>query len=186
MPDILIKKIKSIDSFSEHEIDFFISSLEYFFIPKGEHFLIEGQVCRHLGYIKSGLVMYYRVHNGIEIPTDFATENEWVSYLNSFTNKTASDLSIKALEDTIILRLSSTGFEEMYKLQPKFIKLKDYYTELSFITPTRHAADLAMLTAKQRYDKFKLEKADLVNRVPQYYIAAYLGIKPQSLSRLRK
>jgi len=50
----------------------------------------------------------------------------------------------------------------------------------------RHGADLAMLSGKQRYYKFMQEKPHLINRIPQYYIAAYLGIKPQSLSRIRK
>lgn len=186
MLDTLIKKIKSIDSFSESEIDFFVGSLEPYNVAKGEHFLEEGQVCRYLGYIESGLVMYYRVYDGVEIPTDFAIEDEWMGYLNSFSNKTPSDLSIKALEDTRVMRLSAGNFEKVYQLQPKFIKLKDHYTELSFISHTRHTADLAMLNAKQRYYKFIQERKDLANRVPQYYIAAYLGIKPQSLSRLRK
>jgi CRP/FNR family transcriptional regulator, anaerobic regulatory protein len=61
MLDTLIKKIKSIDNFSDNEIDFFVNSLEEFVVAKGDHFLQEGQVCRHLGYIESGLVMYYRL-----------------------------------------------------------------------------------------------------------------------------
>jgi CRP-like cAMP-binding protein len=186
MLDTLIKKIRLIDTFSESEINFFAGSLEQFSIAKGEHILEVGQVCRHLGFIESGLVMYYRVYDGVEIPTDFAIEGEWMGSLNSFSNKTPADLNIKALEDTRMLRLSAGNFEKVYQLQPKFIKLKDHYTELSFMSHTRHTADLAMLNAKQRYYKFVQERKDLVNRVPQYYVAAYLGIKPQSLSRLRK
>ncbi|MFT3704541.1 MAG: Crp/Fnr family transcriptional regulator [Agriterribacter sp.] len=186
MPDTLVRKIKSIGNFSDTEIDFFVANLEEFIVPKGDHFLEEGQVCRHLGYIESGIVMYYRRYDGTDIPTDFAIEHEWASHLNSFTNKTASDISIKALEDTKFLRLSAENFMKVYQFQPRFMLLKDYYTELSFTNHSRHAADLAMLSAKQRYQKFVQERADLINRVPQYYIAAYLGIKPQSLSRIRK
>ncbi|MDR6762042.1 CRP-like cAMP-binding protein [Flavobacterium sp. 2755] len=186
MYDQLIKKIKTIHSFTDKEIDFFISKLKERFIPKGEHFLMEGQVSRHLGFIVSGIGMHYRNYEGVEIPTDFTVENEWLGYLNSFTNKTVSDMNIKVLEDTQLLLLSAEDFETVYMFQPKFMILKDYYTELSFISNTRHTADLAMLDAKQRYYKFMKEKADLANRVPQYYIAAYLGIKPQSLSRIRK
>jgi CRP-like cAMP-binding protein len=186
MLDTLIKTIKSIGNFHDNEIDFFTGHLEEYFLPKGDHLLQEGQICRHLGYIESGLTMYYRLHDGIEIPTDFAAENEWASHLNSFTNKSAADMNIKALEDTRLLRLSAENFEKIYTYQPRFLLLKDYYTQLSFNKHTRHTADLAMLNAKQRYQKFVREKTDLINRVPQYYIAAYLGIKPQSLSRLRK
>ena len=64
--------------------------------------------------------------------------------------------------------------------------LRSHYTELSLISNARHSADLAILNASQRYAKFRCERPDLINRVPQYAIAAYLGIKPQSLSRIRK
>ena len=186
MLEVLIKKIKSLADFSDEEIAFFIGKLDEVSIEKGEHFLKEGQVGRYLGYITSGLAMYYRIHEGIEIPTDFAAEHEWMGSLNSFTNKTPSDINIKVLEDTRLFRLSAGNYEIIYKLQPKFILLKDYYTQFSFTNHTRHTADLAMLSARERYYKFLDEKPELVNRVPQYYIAAYLGIKPQSLSRIRK
>lgn len=186
MPDSLIKKIKTIADFSIEEINFFVGKLNEVFIQKGEHILKEGQVCRQLGFIVSGLVMYYRLHEGMEIPTDFAVEEEWMGSLNSFSNKTPSDINIKALEDTRLLTLTVEDFESVYQFQPKFILLKDHYTQLSFISHTRHSADLAMLGAKERYYKFLEEKPALANRIPQYYIAAYLGIKPQSLSRIRK
>jgi CRP-like cAMP-binding protein len=186
MLDTLIQKIKSIGSFTDEEIDFFTGKLDEVFIAKGDHFLEDGQVSRHLGYVVSGLMMYYKVYEGVVIPCDFAAEQEWLGYLNSFTNKTPADMNIKALEDTRLLRLSADNFEKLYQFQPKFMRLKDHYTELSLTANTRHTANLAMLTAKQRYYKFMQEKPDLLKRVPQYYIAAYLGIKPQSLSRIRK
>lgn len=186
MLNALIKKIQSLADFSADEIDFFTGKLEEAVIEKNDHFLKEGQVGRYLGLIVSGLAMYYKTYEGLEIPTDFAKEEEWMGSLNSFTNKTPSDINIKALEEIRLLRLSSENFESIYKLQPKFILLKDYYTQLSFTSHARHTADLAMLAAKERYYKFVQERPDLVNRVPQYYIAAYLGIKPQSLSRIRK
>jgi CRP-like cAMP-binding protein len=186
MIDKLKKEIKSIADFSEEDIELFGNALEEAFIPKGEHFLREGQICRHLGYIKSGLTMYYKISEGIEIPADFAMENEWIAYLKSFTSGTVSDMSIKALEDTNILTLSNDSMHKLISTQPKFFAIKNYYTELSFIRNTHHASDLAMLNAKQRYYKFMKENPDLINRIPQYHIAAYLGIKPQSLSRIRK
>lgn len=186
MLEILIEKIKTIDSFTEDEINFFVSKLNKHFIPKGGYFLKEGQISKHLGFVVSGIGMHYRHHEGLEIPCDFTVEYEWLGYLNSFTNQIISDMNIKVLEDTHLLTLSFEDFESIYRLQPKFIMLKNYYTELSFISNTNHTADLVMLNAKQRYFKFIKEKPELNNRVPQYYIAAYLGIKPQSLSRIRR
>jgi CRP-like cAMP-binding protein len=95
-------------------------------------------------------------------------------------------MGIKALEDMRILRLSATNMQLLFEAQPKFIALRSFYTERSFMSNAQHSADLAMLSGKDRYAKFMKEKPDLINRIPQYYIAAYLGIKPQSLSRIRK
>jgi CRP-like cAMP-binding protein len=186
MIDKLIGDIKKIDHFTDEEIDTFFSYLSEDFIARGEHFLRIGEVSHHVAFITSGLGMHYRLHDGLEIPIDFTPAGEWLAYLKSFSEGTPADVAIKALEDTKILRLSALKMQELFQWQPKFMALKNFYTELSFMNNAQHSADLAMLAGKERYYKFMQEKPDLVNRVPQYYIAAYLGIKPQSLSRLRK
>lgn len=186
MMDALLDEIQNIVHFSSADLELFTSSFTETYIAKGEHFLLEGEISKRFGYIKSGLVMYYKIVDGIEIPADFAKENEWVAYLKSFNNGTASDMSIKALEDTHLLMLSNTVWNELLKMQPNFMALKSHYIELVFIRNTEHTANLVSLNAKERYYKFLKNHPDLVSRIPQYYIAAYLGIKPQSLSRLRR
>lgn len=186
MTDQLITEIKAISDFSDEDIQLFINSMVELFIAKGEHFLIEGQVNRHLGYIKSGLMMHYKIVGGIEIPADFTKEHEWVAYLKSFSTNNPSDMFIKALEDTHLYVLSNVNMGELFQKQPKFMAMRSYYTELSFVRNTEHTSDLVTLNAKQRYYKFMKTHPDLLNRIPQYHIAAFLGIKPQSLSRLRK
>lgn len=186
MTDLLLSEIKNIADFSEGDIEFFIQSMDKLFIAKGEHFLKEGQVSKHIGYIKSGLLMHYKLVDGIEIPADFTKENEWAAYLKSFTTNNPSDMFIKALEDTDLYVLSSLKMGELFQKQPKFMAIRSYYTELSFVRNTEHATNFATLNAKQRYYKFMENHPALLNRIPQYHIAAYLGIKPQSLSRLRK
>lgn len=186
MLDQLIVEIKSVADFSEEDIALFKHALQELKIPKGDYFLKAGEISRRIGYITSGLVMYYNIHEGNEIPCDFAKENEWVTYLKSFTSGTASDMYIKALEDTHLLTLSEERMGALFHAQPQFMTLRNYYTELAFIRNTKHSADLASLNAKQRYYKFMNDHPELIERVPQYHIAAYLGIKPQSLSRIRK
>lgn len=182
----LINKIQLVDKFSDDDIDLFAGYLTEDFIAKNEHFLHFGEVSRHVAFIGSGLAMHYKLHDGLEIPIDFTPEEEWIAYLSSFSQGTPSDMGIKALEDMRILKLSATNMQLLFQAQPKFIALKSFYTEVSFMSNSRHSADLAMLNGKQRYHKFVNEKPHLINRIPQYYIAAYLGIKPQSLSRIRK
>jgi CRP-like cAMP-binding protein len=184
--ELLLKEMKKIADITEPEIEQLMHSLDEYHLKKGAHFLEIGHVSYHIGYIVSGLTMHYRLHDGLEIPSDFQAENEWVTYLNSFTNRIPSDTAIKALEDTVMLRISFDSIERLLKEQPKFMVLKNHYTTLSFIKTAQHSANLSMLDAKERYYKFVNENPTLVNRIPQYYVAAYLGIKPQSLSRIRK
>lgn len=186
MIDKLTAEIKKIADFSADEIDQFFGCLEEDFIPKGDHFLKFGQVSHYVAYITSGLAMHYQLADGVEIPIDFTTQGEWLAYLKSFTSGNPSEMAIKVLEDTRMLKLSATKMQELFSRQPKFIAMKYFYTEVSFMSYAQHSADLTMLDGKDRYEKFMREKPDLLNRVPQYYIAAFLGIKPQSLSRLRK
>lgn len=155
-------------------------------VKKGEHFLEAGTVNKVLGYIESGMAMYYRVIEGNEIPVDFGIENDWLAHLQSFNDQSFSDLNIRMLEDTRLHCISFSDFQHLSLLQPGFLLLKNYYVERSFMDIAQHSANLAMLDAKQRYYRLMKEKPHLLERVPQYYIAAYLGIKPQSLSRIRK
>ena len=186
MNDALIQQLRKIDAFSEEEVDTLQSYLVEKLIRKGDHFLHLGQVSRHVAFIGKGLLMHYSIHHGVEIPCNFSQEGDWTGSLKSFTSGSATEIGIKALEDTWVQELSGEHLERLIRSSPRWLLFKNHMVQLVFFTMTQHNADLAMLDAKQRYYKFMKEKPDLISRVPQYYIAAYLGIKPQSLSRIRK
>ena len=186
MANQFINDIQKIYPFSQEEIDMLLHYLNKRFIAKGDFFLNMGQICRNLAHIDSGLMMHYNLSDGVEIPCNFSSEGEWMSNLKSFTSGIPSEVAIKAIEDTYIQEISAEHIQQLFKLQPKWLLFQNHLVQLVFFNIAQHNADLAMLDAKARYYKFMQEKPDLVNRVPQYYIAAYLGIKPQSLSRIRK
>jgi CRP-like cAMP-binding protein len=186
MSDRLIQGIQKIDSFSQEETDSLQGCLVKKFIGKGDHFLNPNQISRHIAFIDSGLMMHYSLHDGVEIPCNFSLEGDWMGSLKSLTSGSPSEVAIKALEDSWILEMSAEQMEKLFRTSPRWLQFKNHLVQLVFFNITQHNADLAMLDAKARYYKFMRENPDLVNRVPQYYIAAYLGIKPQSLSRIRK
>ncbi len=186
MSDRLIRQLQKIDAFADEEIDMLQGYLADKFIRKGDHFLHLGQVSRHVAFIETGLTMHYSIHDGIEVPCNFSVEGDWMGSLKSFTSGSATEVAIKALEDTRVREISADHLQQLYHSSPRWLLFKNHLVQLVFFTITRHNADLAMLDAKERYYKFMQEKPELINRVPQYYIAAYLGIKPQSLSRIRK
>ena len=186
MTDRLIQQIQKIHTFSEEEIDILQGYLVNKFIRKGDHFLNVGQVNRHLAFIDTGLMMHYSMHDGVEIPCNFSLEGDWMASLKSFTEGSSTEVAIKALEDTQVREISAEHLQQLFLSSPRWLLFKSHLVQLVFFTITQHNADLAMLDAKERYYKFMQENPELINRVPQYYIAAYLGIKPQSLSRIRK
>jgi CRP-like cAMP-binding protein len=186
MSERLIQQLQKIDNFSDEEIDMLQSKLIDKFIRKGDHFLQLGQVSRHVAFIDTGLMMHYSLHDGVEIPCNFSLEGDWMGSLKSFTTGSPTDVAIKALEDTWIGEISGDHLQQLFLSSPRWLLFKNHLVQLVFFNMTQHNADLAMLDAKARYYKFMREKPELINRIPQYYIAAYLSIKPQSLSRIRK
>jgi CRP-like cAMP-binding protein len=182
----MLEKIRIAGNLSEDDFALLTSRLVQKKLKKGEHFLEIGKVNTELAFIGQGLAMYYRMLHDEETPVDFATEGNWVSYLKSFNEQLPADLGIRMLEDSIVHCITFANLKTLFEQHPKFHALRTYYVEQSMMDMAQHSADLATLDAKARYYKFMREKPDLINRVPQYYIAAYLGIKPQSLSRIRK
>ena len=182
----MLDQIKIAGKLSDADFQLLKSRFELRTFKKGEHFLEIGKVNSSLGFIEKGLAMYYRIINDEEVPVDFAIEGNWASYLKSFNNQSPADLGIKMLEDSVLHCVSFSILQQLFVEYPKFMALKTYYVEQSMMDMAQHSADLATLDARGRYYKFMREKPQLINRVPQYYIAAYLGIKPQSLSRIRK
>lgn len=182
----MLETLKAAGNLTENDFTLLMSKLSVVTYRKNEHFLEIGKVNTTMGFVEHGLAMYYRMVDGVEIPVDFGVEGNWVSYLKSFNSQTPADLGIKMLEESKLHCISFNDLEQLFRAHPKFLALKSYYVERSMMDLAQHSADLATLDAKDRYYKFMQERPDLINRVPQYFIAAYLGIKPQSLSRIRK
>ena len=175
MTDRLIHQIQKIDTFSDEELDTLEGWLVKKFIVKGDHFLNPDQVSRHIAFIDSGLMMHYSLHDGIEIPCNFSLDGDWMGSLKSLESGLPTEVAIKALEDSWIRVISAE----------QTLLFKNHLVQQVFFNITQHNADMAKLGAKERYYKLMREKPELISRVPQYYIASYLGITPQSLSRIK-
>lgn len=186
MTDRLIEGIKKIDHFTEVELDSLTGFLVKRHVKKGDSFLAIHQISRHIAYVDAGLFMHYSIHDGLEIPCNFSLENDWMGNLKSFSTATPAEVSIKALEDSWIREISAEHVHQLFQASPRWRLFQNHLVQTVFFNLAQHNADMAALDARNRYYKFMREKPELIRRVPQYYIAAYLGIKPQSLSRIRK
>jgi CRP-like cAMP-binding protein len=166
----------------------FISSLIVRKIyQKGDYFLRTGQVCREVGFIEKGLIRYYGTKdNGEEITLHFGKENEFTSNYQSFLNHSASQRSIQCLEDSEILVMSYDNLQRLYEEVREGQKFGRLICEYLYLQTLNQIGSMYTDAPEQRYLNFVNDYPDLQQRIPQYYISSYVGVKPPSLSRIRK
>ncbi len=181
----LFPYIKTSFDFSQAETDQIISCFELMEVKKKDFFLKSGQFCKHVAFVEKGSFIYFQNIDGEEKICDFAFENDWVTYYKSLLGNIPADINIRALEDSEIYLLDMAKMKELSTTLPKVLTMRSTMAEQYFTKSAQRATDLTTLDAKGRYNALLEEIPFIHNRVPQYYIASYLGIKPQSLSRIR-
>lgn len=165
------------------------SALNYFkpvSFQKGDYLLTEGQVCKNLYFINSGLTKSYLLNDGKEHIRQFAAENDFVVDLGSFLPQSNSAFYIQALENTETVRISFQDLDYLFNSSFSFMKLGKIIADRSTVNLIKRSVSLVKDDAKKRYLDFITERPSLTQRVPQFMIASYLGITPESLSRIRK
>lgn len=170
----------------ESEINDALHYFEPVSFQKGEILLSEGQVCKYLYFIISGLTKSYLLNEGKEYIRQFAAENDFLVDLGSFLSKKKSSFFLQALESTEALKITHEDLEKLFNSSFTFMKLGKIIADRSTINLIKRSVSLVKDDARQRYLDFIKERPSLVQRVPQFMIASYLGITPESLSRIRK
>jgi len=186
MTEKLISTIQSIINLDPKEIDCIKLLWKEKSIKKGDLFLAEGQICKQVGFIVSGLMRYYINHDGEDKTYAFARENNFICNNESFIPKTPSTKIIQALEDCEILQISYEDLQLFYKSVKQAERFGRLVIEQVFIQTLQDLSSFYTDTPKLRYEKFIKEHPDLQQRISQYHIASFVGVKPQSLSRIRK
>lgn len=187
MSDILRKHIQKRIELSNAEFSKCLSFFTPKKVRKKQFLLQEGDVCRQLAFVTSGLLRLYTIdHRGEEHITQFAMEDWWVSDPYSFLSGTPSKENIDALEDSEVLLIDRASRDALLEAVPKMERFFRLLMEANLVATRRRIIGLISDTAEQRYLAFLKTYPNLVERVPLNQIASYLGITPQSLSRIRK
>ena len=155
-------------------------------IKKFDHFLQDGQTCRHAAFIVNGLMRYYINTDGEEKTYSFGFEQCFACNYESFIPQVPSNKNIQALEDTTLLTISYHDLQQFYRLVKHGERFGRIVIEQVFMESLQEITSLYVDTAEQRYLNFLKLYPDMQQRIPQYYIASYVGVQPQSLSRIRK
>jgi len=172
-------------SFSDSEIGDIMACFSPKSLKKKEYFLLEGEYCKNVAFVEKGAFLYYQIVDGDEKACDFAFETDWITQYQSLLQGVPSELSIRALEHSDILLMNFEKMEELTNRLPKVNIIRATMAEQYFTRSAKRATNLANLKAEDRYRILLEESPEIHQRVPQYHIASFLGIKPQSLSRIR-
>ncbi len=186
MTEKLIASIRSRIDLEPEEIECIRLLWKESVIKKGDFFLAEGQICKQVGFIVNGLMRYYMNHDGEDKTYAFAQENDFVCNNESFIPQTPSTKIIQALEDCAILQTSYGDLQWFYTAVRQGERFGRLVTEEVFIQTLQDLGSFYTDTPEIRYERFINAHPDLLQRIPQYHIASYVGVKPQSLSRIRK
>lgn len=181
------RHLEETDHFSDEEFDRLISFFTPVTLKKKAYFAMQGEHCRYLAFVNSGCLRAYHTDSkGEEFTIYFAFLNWWTGDKTSFYSGTPSRFSIQALEETEVFRADRVQWETALDTIPTFEKWYRVKTRKSYEATQQKIIDAQTETAQERYLKLIKDAPETVQRIPQHYIASYLGIKPQSLSRIRK
>ena len=182
----LLDTIQSIITLSVTDKDLITSLFKEKKYKKGAFFLAEGQTCKQVGFVTKGILRYYINHDGEDKTYDFAQENNFVCNYESFIPQVPSTKSIQALEDCCILQISFTDLQLFYQSVSGAERFGRLVIEQVFIQTLQDLSSFYTDTPELRYKNFLNKHPALLQRISQYHIASYVGVKPQSLSRIRK
>ncbi|HWP83171.1 MAG TPA: Crp/Fnr family transcriptional regulator [Bacteroidota bacterium] len=187
MVDLLRSHIQKRVNISDEEFARCRTFFSHKKLRKKQYWLQEGDVCRSIGFVLKGCLRNYTVDaKGEEHIIQFAIEDWWVSDIYSFLSGTPSKEFIDALEDSDLLVLDRSSRDAMLDAVPKMERFFRLLLEANLVATRRRVASLISDSAEQRYLDFLKSYPNLVERVPLNQIASFLGITPQSLSRIRK
>ncbi|MFN8438834.1 MAG: Crp/Fnr family transcriptional regulator [Cytophagales bacterium] len=185
MYDQILNQLSRFITLDKEEQEYFINMLVVKQFKKKELILQQGQVCNYTYFINKGCLRYYYLVEGKENTAQFFFENGWYTDFESFLSGKPSHQNIETLEKTELLMLSSKHIQQLYMDVPKFERFGRQMAEHAFLGIRGRTEMLENLSAEERYLKLLKERPKVVERIPQHYIASYLGVQPESLSRIR-
>lgn len=186
MYDLILKNISRFITFTPEEEQYFTSLLKFKKLKKKQYLVQEGDIVRYDYFVNKGCLRTYSIdEKGQEHVVQFSIEDWWTGDMYSFLTQTPARYTIDALEDTELLCLEKNALEELYVKVPKFEKFFRHLLQNAFVSLQERVIANLSQTADERYCTF-IEKYPLMEkRLPLKQIASYLGITPESLSRIR-
>jgi CRP-like cAMP-binding protein len=184
--DLLIASIRKHIDLNKKEENYFISLLQFKKLKKKEFLLRENEVSAFTAFVVKGCLRSYSIdRNGFEHILQFAPAGWWIADIYSMISKQPGKLNIDALENSDMFLLKRKDQEKLFEAYPKFERFFRILTENSIAANHHRLLDYMGLSAQQRYESFCKRYPFLIKTLPQKQIAAYIGVTPEFLSKMK-
>jgi CRP-like cAMP-binding protein len=171
---------------TEEEEAVVLSKLRPVKLKRREHLLKQGTVARDLAFVIEGCLRAYALDdNEFEHILQFAPAGWWISDMSSVISRRDSLLNVDAIKPSEILLLSREDQLSLFDDVPKLERYFRVLTENGLVSSRMRLIENLSLTARQRYQRFCQTYPNLINEIPQKYIASFIGVTPEFLSKIR-
>lgn len=186
MKNKFVNYFSRISPLSKEESEAIAESMQTKSLKKGDFLLKEGQISAKTYFILEGCIREYILTDGEETTTNFFTEEHWAISLNTFTPQKPAKHNWVCVEDTMVVVGDEEQGQALFKRFPRFETISRTIMEATFEEQKEALASYYTDSPEQRYLKLLKSRPGLFQRIPQYHLASYIGVKPESLSRIRK
>jgi CRP-like cAMP-binding protein len=187
MYDLILSNVAKHVQLTPEEIVIFTSLLKPRKLRKRQYLLQAGDINQYENFVNKGCLRAYTVDDdGQEHIAMFGLEGWWISDLYSFLTNTPATQHIDALEDSEVLSIEKSDLEKLYEQVPKFNRFFLKLLQNAFVAHQRRILASISQTAEEQYMEFVRRYPSIEQRVPQSQIASYLGLTPETISRIRR
>lgn len=182
----LISLMRQIVPVSEADIQLIEQSFTPVTAKKHEVLVDYNKTARHMYFVVSGYARVYHLERGIEVTNHIASENFFVTAYNSFTTKKPSEEVVQTINACELLQVTKEDLDALYRKSHNLALFGLYMADQYLVFNNHRAKDLITLNAEEKYQKLLDESPHILQNVPLQYISSYIGMEPQTLSRIRR